>query len=80
MAEYSKNKKRYNMEYERTRLHRIPLNVQNAKYDEIKAHADSRGEPVNTFIKRAIDEQIKRDNNPDILHCDSTDNKHYREE
>lgn len=27
----------------------------------IKAHAEARGESVNVFINRAIDEQIKRD-------------------
>ncbi|MBR6902668.1 MAG: hypothetical protein IKN39_02115 [Clostridia bacterium] len=59
---YNENKKKYNMEYERTKIHRIPLNVQNAKYDEIKSHAEKQGETVNGFIKRAIDEQIKRDN------------------
>ena len=29
--------------------------------DIIKAHAESRGESVNSFINRAVDETIKRD-------------------
>lgn len=29
--------------------------------DTIKAHADSKGESVNAFINRAIDEAIERD-------------------
>lgn len=31
------------------------------KYDKMKAHADSRGESVNAFINRAIDETMERD-------------------
>ena len=29
--------------------------------DQIKAHADARGESVNAFINRAIDETMERD-------------------
>ena len=29
--------------------------------DQIKAHAEARGESVNAFINRAIDETMKRD-------------------
>lgn len=64
---YSERKKEYNIEYAKRKMKRIPLDVQNTKYDEIKAHAEKQGETVNGFIKRAIDEQIKRDttNNTD---------------
>lgn len=31
------------------------------KKEKIKAHAEKRGESVNAFINRAIDEQMKRD-------------------
>ena len=31
---------------------------------EIKAHADAQKESVNGFINRAIDETMKRDNDP----------------
>lgn len=30
----------------------------------IRAHAESRGESVNAFINRAIDETMERDSNP----------------
>ena len=30
--------------------------------EAIKAHAEARGESVNSFIKRAIDEAMERDN------------------
>lgn len=41
---------------------RIALQVKKGKKEEIKAHADSKGESLNGFINRAIDETIKRDN------------------
>ena len=32
------------------------------KYDRVQAHAESQGESVNSFINRAIDNQMERDN------------------
>lgn len=52
---YSENKKRYNAEYAKTNLKRIPLDVQLSKYEEIKAAAAAAGETVNGYIKRAVD-------------------------
>ena len=49
------------MEYAKKNLKRVPLDVQKDYYDQIKAHAEERGESVNGFIKRAIDETMKRD-------------------
>ncbi len=40
----------------------IKLRVKKGKRDEIKAHAEQRGESVNAFINRAIDSQMERDN------------------
>lgn len=40
---------------------RINLTVPKGHKEEIKAHADIRGESVNAFINRAIDEAIARD-------------------
>lgn len=57
----SENKKRYNAEYAQKKLKRIPLDVQNTKYDEIKAAAESVGETVNGYIKKAIDERMERE-------------------
>lgn len=53
--------KQQRIEYAKKNLKRVPLDVQKEKYDEIKAHAETRGETVNGFIKRAIDETIERD-------------------
>ena len=43
------------------KLDRINLTVPKGKKEEIKAHAESRGESVNGFINRAIAEAIERD-------------------
>lgn len=48
--------------YKEKNIKRIPLDVQKEKYEEIKAAADAVGEKVNTYIKKAIDERMERDN------------------
>lgn len=58
---YSKSKTEYNMKYAKEKLKRIPLDVQKEKYEQIKAAADAAGEKVNSYIKKAIDERMKRD-------------------
>jgi hypothetical protein len=55
---YNEKKKKYNQEYSKQHYKRIPLDVQLSKYDEIKEVADSCGEKVNEFIKKAIDMRI----------------------
>lgn len=40
---------------------RINLTVPKGNKDVIKAHAEARGESVNAFINRAIDETMERD-------------------
>ena len=50
-------KNKYNAEnYER-----ISLVVPKGKKEQIKAHAESRGESLNGFVNRAIDETIDRE-------------------
>ena len=39
----------------------IKVRTDKGKKERIKAHAESRGESVNGFINRAIDEQMQRD-------------------
>ncbi len=51
---------RYN--YAKKNLKRIPLDVQKEKFEEIKATSERVGETVNGYIKKAIDERMKRDN------------------
>ncbi len=56
------NKKTYNANYAKAKLKRIPLDVQKEKYNQIKAAADAVGEKVNSYIKKAIEERMTRDN------------------
>lgn len=58
----SESKTEYNIKYAKTKLKRIPLDVQKEKYEEIKAAADRSKESVNGYIKKAIDERMKREN------------------
>lgn len=57
-AEYSANKKAYNMKYQREKLKRIPLDVQLSEYETIKAAALAAGETVNGYIKAAVRARI----------------------
>jgi len=57
---YSDNKIKYNMQYAKRNLKRIPLDVQKEKYEEIATAAAAIGETVNGFIKTAIDERMER--------------------
>lgn len=41
---------------------RINLTVPKGDKDKIKAHAESKGESVNSFINRAISNQMEQDN------------------
>lgn len=41
---------------------RINLTVPKGSKDKIKAHAESLGESVNSFINRAISNQMEQDN------------------
>ena len=55
----SQKQARYN--YAKKALKRIPLDVPKEKYEEIKAAADAADEPVNRYIKNAIEERMQRD-------------------
>ena len=48
--------------YVKDHYDRISVTVPQGKRDQIKAHAESQGESMNSFVNRAIDEQIQRDN------------------
>ena len=54
-------KRKYDIEYAKNKLKRIPLDVQKEKY-EIKAAATAAGESVNGYIKKAVDQRMDRDN------------------
>ena len=48
--------------YVKEKYDRIGLTLPKGSKDRIKAHAEERGESVNGFVTRAIDETIQRDN------------------
>ena len=47
--------------YEKEKIDRVLLRVPKGKREIIQQHASTRGESVNAFINRAIDETIKRE-------------------
>lgn len=58
---YNDAHKRAKYKYAAAHLKRIPLDVQTRDYETIKAAAQQAGQPVNTYIKQAIQERIERD-------------------
>ena len=48
--------------YVKANYDRMELTVPKGQKEVIKAHAEARGESVNGFIGRAIDETMERDN------------------
>lgn len=55
-------KAEYDMAYAKTKLKRIPLDVQKKYYDNVlKPLVTSTGMSMNTFIKEAISEKLLRD-------------------
>ena len=52
------DKAEYTKKYAKEKLKRVPLDVTKDKYEEIKAAADSVGETVNGYIKKAVDDRI----------------------
>lgn len=47
--------------YVKANYDRINVTVPKGRKDEIKAHASARGESVNAFINRAIEETMERE-------------------
>lgn len=61
MAKVSKKQQACVNRYMQKVYDRINLTVPKGEKDTIKDHAESMGESVNAFIKRAIDETMARD-------------------
>lgn len=62
-SKVSKAQQRAVHKYVKNNYDRIELTVKpKGKKDTIKAHAKKKGETLNSFINRAINETIKRDN------------------
>ena len=57
----SKAQQRAVSKYMKENYDEIKVRVEKGRKDVIKSHALSKGESVNAFINRAIDETIERD-------------------
>lgn len=61
MGEKTEAQKKAQQKYmEKFAVARVRMNRE--KYDRIQAHAEAQGESVNSFINRAIDNQMAQDN------------------
>lgn len=47
--------------YKRENIKRVPLDMQIAEYERVRAAADAQGEKVNEYIKKAIRERMERE-------------------
>jgi len=54
-------KAKYDIAYAKSNIKRVPLDMQKADYEALKAAADARQEKVNEYIKIAIRERMERD-------------------
>lgn len=50
-----RKKVQYNLEYAKKNYKRVPLDITNDKYNELKTASEKAGESVNGYIKKAID-------------------------
>ena len=58
---YTEARKNGNRQWDKANLDRVSIAMPKGRKDEIKAHAEARGESVNGFINRAIEETMQRD-------------------
>ena len=61
---YTEAQKQSAKKWDAANLDRLSLALPKGDKERIKAHAVERGESVNGFIKRAIDEAMERDKSP----------------
>ena len=61
MQKYTEAKKEGNKRWDAKNLDRMSIALPKGSKEEIKSHAEKRGESVNGFISRAIKETIERE-------------------
>ena len=59
---YTEAQKQSARKWDAANLDRISIAVPKGHKETIKAHAEARGESVNAFVGRAIEETMQRDN------------------
>ena len=57
--------KRATLKYDAKTYDRVELKVSKGKKTTLQTHAAERGESLNGFVNRAIDEAVERDNEKD---------------
>jgi predicted HicB family RNase H-like nuclease len=62
----SKAQQKATQKYESGHYDKILIRLPKGKRDEIKEHAEPRGESLNGFVNRAINETIKKDNSEQV--------------
>ena len=63
----SEAQKKATAKFEKQKYDKVLIRLEKGNKDRIKTHAEQRGESLNGFIKRAIDETIKLDGDYDTL-------------
>ena len=58
---YTEARRDGNRKWDAANLDRVSLALPKGRKDIIKAHAESKGESLNAFINRAIDETMERE-------------------
>lgn len=56
-----KNKTQYTVKYASNHYKRVPLDLKQDYYDQVKAFLTDKGVPVNTYIKSALSEKLEQD-------------------
>lgn len=62
MSPVSKAQQKATAKYMKNNYDEIKVRVPKGKKAEIKAHADSKGESLNSFVNKAINEKIMKGN------------------
>ena len=57
----SEAQKRATIKYMKNNYDRLEIKVPKGRKDEIKAHAESRGESLNGYVVQAVEERMGRD-------------------
>ena len=57
----SQAQKKATAKYEQQNYDKVLLRLEKGKKDKIKLHAENRGESLNGFINKAIDEKMESD-------------------
>ena len=58
---YNEPSYKASQKYKANHIKRVPLDMQITDYEMLKSAAAASGQPINTYIKRAIEQRMERD-------------------